>query len=110
MVDTPEVAHAKKAHFAAYAEEAAKAHYTSGYPADGSYDGGHYAVYPAAGGYAGGYHGKYHGSPAPLGHDGRVVDTPEVAHAKAAHLSAHAEELSKVAHLSYAHPYPHGSW
>lgn len=29
-------------------------------------------------------------SAAPLGHDGRVIDTPEVAHAKAAHLAAHA--------------------
>lgn len=31
-----------------------------------------------------------YGPAAPLGHDGRVIDTPEVAHAKAAHLAAHA--------------------
>lgn len=34
---------------------------------------------------------------APLGADGRVVDTPEVAHAKAAHLIAHAQEAAKTA-------------
>lgn len=28
---------------------------------------------------------------APIGADGRVVDTPEVAQAKAAHLAAHAQ-------------------
>ncbi|KAG5335478.1 CUPP protein, partial [Acromyrmex heyeri] len=108
VVDTPEVAHAKKAHLAAHAAEAAKtAHYGGGYGGgyygggDGGYYDGGFAGYkgivaPAGGshGYSG-YHGKYHGPPAPLGHDGRVVDTPEVAHAKAAHLTAHAHELSK---------------
>lgn len=34
---------------------------------------------------------------APLGPDGRVVDTPEVAEAKAAHLAAHAQQAAKVA-------------
>ncbi|KAL0126755.1 hypothetical protein PUN28_005251 [Cardiocondyla obscurior] len=114
VVDTPEVAHAKKAHFAAYAEQAAKtAHY--GYPGIGGYEGGDGGYKGGDGGYGdggfavySGYHGKYHGPPAPLGHDGRVVDTPEVVHAKSAHLAAHAEELSKVAHLSYKSPYPHG--
>jgi len=105
VIDTPEVAHAKKAHLAAHAAEAAKTAHHGGYLADGGYYAGH-----AAGGnyndYAG-YHGKYHGPPAPLGHDGRVVDTPEVAHAKAAHLTAHAAELSKIAHLSHANFYPH---
>lgn len=96
VVDTPEVAHARKAHLAAYAAEAAHHH---GYHADD----GH--------GYHGAYHGgAYHGPLAPLGHDGRVVDTPEVAHAKAAHLAAHAEELSKVAHLPYVDPYSHSKW
>ncbi|EGI67820.1 hypothetical protein G5I_03546 [Acromyrmex echinatior] len=119
VVDTPEVAHAKKAHLAAHAEEAAKtAHYGGGYGGgyygggDGGYDGGYKGIIAPAGGshdYSG-YHGKYHGPPAPLGHDGRVVDTPEVAHAKAAHLTAHAHELSKVAHLSYANTYPHISY
>ncbi|XP_029155277.1 cuticle protein 2-like [Nylanderia fulva] len=108
VVDTPEVAHARKAHLAAYAAEAARAqHHYGGYPAAGSYNNGEY--------HDGGYHHQgagYHGPPAPLAHDGRVVDTPEVAHAKAAHLAAHAAELSKIAHLSYRNPYPyaHGSW
>lgn len=101
VVDTPEVAHARKAHFAAYAAAAANtAHhgYNMGYHADGGHD------------YHGAYHGgAYHGPPAPLGHDGRVVDTPEVAHAKAAHLAAHAQEFSKVAHLSHVDPYSHHS-
>lgn len=49
-------------------------------------------------------HYQYHGPPAPIGHDGRVVDTPEVAHAKAAHLSAVAEAAARVPHgpASYA--------
>lgn len=41
-------------------------------------------------------HYQYHGPPAPIGHDGRVIDTPEVAHAKAAHLAALAEAAAKV--------------
>lgn len=41
---------------------------------------------------------QYHGPPAPIGHDGRVMDTPEVAHAKAAHLAAMAEAAAKVPH------------
>lgn len=102
VVDTPEVAHAKQAHLAAYAAEAAKtAHlggYNLGYAADGNYED------------HGAYHGGYHGPLAPLAHDGRVVDTPEVAHAKAAHLAAHAEELSKIAHLSYVNPYLQAKW
>lgn len=111
VVDTPEVAHAKKAHFSAYAAEAAKTVHHPGYPVDGSYIGEQNAGYAAGGSYGGDYGGgKYHGPPAPLAHDGRVIDTPEVAHAKAAHLAAHAEELSKVAHLSYAQPYSHGPW
>ncbi|XP_011706412.1 PREDICTED: cuticle protein 5-like, partial [Wasmannia auropunctata] len=119
VIDTPEVAHAKKEHLAAHAAEAAKtAHYGGGFYGGG--DGGYYGDGGFGGGYGGGYgggigagghlgyavgHGKYHGPPAPLGHDGRVVDTPEVAHAKAAHLHAHAAELSK--HLPYATSYPH---
>lgn len=34
---------------------------------------------------------------APLGSDGRVIDTPEVAQAKAAHLAAHAQEATRNA-------------
>lgn len=43
-------------------------------------------------------HYPYHGPPAPIGHDGRVIDTPEVAHAKAAHLAAVAEAAARVPH------------
>lgn len=34
---------------------------------------------------------------APLGPDGRVIDTPEVARAKAAHLTAHAQAAARSA-------------
>lgn len=34
---------------------------------------------------------------APLGSDGRVIDTPEVAQAKAAHFAAHAQETARNA-------------
>nr|XP_033327590.1 pupal cuticle protein-like [Megalopta genalis] len=101
VVDTPEVAHAKAAHLAAHAAEAAKSSpLTLGYA---DYD-GRYEDYSGA--YAGPALAAYHGPPAPLAHDGRVIDTPEVAHAKAAHLAAHAEQISKIASLSYAEPYP----
>ncbi|CAB0031420.1 unnamed protein product [Trichogramma brassicae] len=47
------------------------------------------------------YHGAPHayaphGGAAPLGPDGRVVDTPEVAHAKSAHLAALAEAAARA--------------
>ncbi|XP_077288021.1 uncharacterized protein LOC143912603 [Arctopsyche grandis] len=54
------------------------------------------------GGYYGGHGSAHNYGPAPLAHDGRVVDTPEVAHAKAAHLAAHAA-------ASHAAP-AHGGW
>lgn len=38
----------------------------------------------------------HHASPAPLGPDGRVVDTPEVAQLKAAHLNALAEANARA--------------
>ncbi|XP_014217587.1 Krueppel homolog 1-like [Copidosoma floridanum] len=44
-------------------------------------------------------HHEYHGPPAPLSKDGRVVDTQEVAEAKANHLSIHAETVSELARL-----------
>ncbi|XP_076397836.1 pupal cuticle protein-like [Megachile rotundata] len=86
VIDTPEVAHAKAAHLAAYAVEAAKAS-PVGY---GDYSDGKYEEYISP------VQNAYHGPPAPLAHDGRVIDTPEVAHAKAAHLAAHADQLSKI--------------
>nr|XP_034185211.1 pupal cuticle protein-like [Osmia lignaria] len=100
VIDTPEVAHAKAAHLAAHAIEAAKASSLgySDYP-DGKYE---EYVSPAQ--------NVYHGPPAPLAHDGRVIDTPEVAHAKAAHLAAHADQLSKIVKQSYGDAYPQVHW
>ncbi|KAK5644640.1 hypothetical protein RI129_005940 [Pyrocoelia pectoralis] len=60
-IDTPEVQHAKAAHFAAYNEAAARnAHHV-------------------------------YGTPIAIGHHHGVVDTPEVQVAKAAHFAAHAK-------------------
>lgn len=71
ILDTPEVAQAKAAHLATQAYEAVRN--TLGYaPA--------LAIYAPAITYG-----------APIGTDGRVIDTPEVAQAKAAHLAAHAQ-------------------
>ncbi|XP_017886618.2 cuticle protein 18.7-like, partial [Ceratina calcarata] len=81
VVDTPEVAEAKAAHFTAHALEAAKQLGLHPYGALA------YAPLPYAYGY---------GYAAPLGPDGRVVDTPEVAEAKAAHLAAHAAAAAKT--------------
>ncbi|XP_011877672.1 PREDICTED: uncharacterized protein LOC105567418 [Vollenhovia emeryi] len=81
VVDTPEVAQAKAAHLAAHAQEAAK---TGGLVPYGALA---YATSPAF----------YAYSYAPLGPDGRVIDTPEVAQAKAAHLAAHAQAAARNA-------------
>lgn len=98
VVDTPEVAHAKAAHFHAYQEELAKASHHG--PEAPEHPEVHHETYH----HAEPEHHVYHGPPAPLGHDGRVVDTPEVAHAKAAHLHAYQEELSKVSHHKHSAP------
>ncbi|KAJ9573634.1 hypothetical protein L9F63_008975, partial [Diploptera punctata] len=85
--DTPEVAAARAAHFATYAQiahAAAKA--------------AHFAAVAAAshGAYAGAHDdGQYH--PVPVIVNGVPADTPEVAAAKAAHFAAHAH----VAHAHY---------
>ncbi|XP_076633808.1 uncharacterized protein LOC143347979 [Colletes latitarsis] len=82
VIDTPEVAEAKAAHLAAYALEAAKK----------------LGLYPyGALAYSSIPHAYRYGYGAPLGPDGRVVDTPEVAEAKAAHLAAHAQQAAKIA-------------
>ncbi|KAF7987544.1 hypothetical protein HCN44_003306 [Aphidius gifuensis] len=47
--------------------------------------------------------------PAPTGHDGNVIDTPEVAHAKAAHLAEFARAAQRAAEQkddAYAQPGP----
>lgn len=79
-MDTPEVARAKAAHLAAYNYVASSA------PLAVSED--HSQIYkpPTYG------HG-YHGSMAPLSHDGRVINTPEVENARQAHLAAYAKAL-----------------
>ncbi|CAG9104101.1 hypothetical protein JYU34_012134 [Plutella xylostella] len=88
LLDTPEVAHAKAAHLAALAQAST----------------GHGAWAPGPHAYAAGEHygapgaGLHKYGPAPLAHDGRVIDTPEVAHLKAAHLAA----LQHAAHGAHA--------
>ncbi|XP_043602062.1 cuticle protein 18.7-like isoform X3 [Bombus pyrosoma] len=81
VVDTPEVAQAKAAHLTAHALEAAKN--LGLYP----YGALAYASTPYAYGF---------GYGAPLGPDGRVVDTPEVVRAKVAHFAAHADAAAKT--------------
>lgn len=134
VVDTPEVAHAKAEHDAAHAHEkvalaaeAAKSadheshHYTPALHAEPtvvtSYHSKVYSSVPVALSYA-----SYPAAlpvhdtiapvayaklvpAAPLGADGRVVDTPEVAHAKAAHAAAHAHE--KLSHSYKEAHYTH---
>ncbi|KAK0077920.1 hypothetical protein PV325_003281 [Microctonus aethiopoides] len=88
VVDTPEVQHLKSTHLAKLAEAAARApkiqsHYDV-------HDGGFNDIFNGHnnhGSYEHSYDGpRYHGPPAPLGPDGRVVDTPEVEAAKAHHF------------------------
>ncbi|XP_060830401.1 cuticle protein 2-like [Bombus pascuorum] len=88
VVDTPEVAQLKAAHLAALADANARA--PKGPGVAGPYPG-------PAGSYApGGYAPHYSGPPAPLGPDGRVVDTPEVQQAKAVHFSLYNAEAQKA--------------
>ncbi|XP_076652954.1 uncharacterized protein LOC143359121 [Halictus rubicundus] len=60
--------------------------------------------YGGGGGHPGGYGG--HAAPAPLGPDGRVVDTPEVAQLKAAHLAALADANARAPKVGPGSPYP----
>ncbi|XP_014479476.1 PREDICTED: cuticle protein 2-like [Dinoponera quadriceps] len=88
VVDTPEVAQLKSAHLSALAEANARAPkgpgLVGGYAGpDGSYASGNYISH-------------YSGPPAPLGPDGRVVDTPEVQQAKAVHFSLYNAEAQRV--------------
>ncbi|XP_043274878.1 pupal cuticle protein-like [Venturia canescens] len=90
VVDTPEVAQLKSAHLAALADANARA--PKGPGADGAWN-------PAAGpaNYAApSYGAHYSGPPAPLGADGRVVDTPEVQQAKAVHFSLYNAEAQRA--------------
>ncbi|XP_046743047.1 cuticle protein 18.7-like [Diprion similis] len=128
VVDTPEVAHAKAEHAAAQvnervtlAREASKNYVAGVVPAYPAYPA--YSAYSAYSAPALAYGKVYSGvapvvsaygayAPsvaygAPLSLDGRVVDTPEVAVAKAAHFAAHAEakaRLGYAGHYAYAAP------
>ena len=96
--DTPEVAAAKAAHFAAYNTAASAA---AAIPDHGAYPGAHGYAAPAPAPYSGahgygapypgapGYEAPYHGAPAIV--NGVPADTPEVAAAKVAHFAAHAK-------------------
>ncbi|XP_058799049.1 cuticle protein 2-like isoform X2 [Phymastichus coffea] len=88
--DTPEVEAAKAAHIARYNYEAARN--TLGYAP---------YVYTAPIAYSVPvyYNSPVAYGPAPLGPDGRVLDTPEVAAAKAAHFAAHAKHSSASARI-----------
>lgn len=97
QVDTPEVAHAKAAHFAAYNEAAARNH-GHGYGHAIAPVGYAHGVAPLAYGH-GHHYGAYH-IPV-IGPHGVPLDTPEVAHAKAAHFAAHAEAAAR----SHGHHY-----
>lgn len=124
QVDTPEVAHAKAAHFAAYAEANSRSGQQRGY--EGQYNDGQYHD----GQYNGQYNGQHNGLySAPAAHaapvayagqqqaayipsfdqNGYQVDTPEVAHAKAAHLAELAKVKPQEHGASYAPatPYTH---
>lgn len=70
LADTPEVSAAKAAHFAEKAKVSS-----------------HYNVIPSSIDY---HHGAYGYAPVALTPAGHVADTPEVAHAKAAHLAEYA--------------------
>ncbi|XP_031830390.1 uncharacterized protein LOC116426067 isoform X1 [Nomia melanderi] len=93
VMDTPEVAEAKSAHLAAHARAASKA--SEFYELD-VFDGRKNLVYltplrvtynyPSSNGYRGPF--------APLGADGRVIDTPEVMRAREAHMKAHARAVA----------------
>lgn len=101
-VDTPEVQHAKAAHFAAVAEAQARSHSAPSH-------------YEPAQHYAPAHSGAYH---IPVIHNGVPVETPEVQHAKAAHFAAVAEAQSRSGyghgHESYSQDNSwddgHNSW
>lgn len=84
-LDTAEVAHAKAAHFAAHAEASARNAHAGGWH--------HYrrrrSLYAAPWAYA--QHIPV------IGPNGVPIDTPEVQHARASHLAAHASAGSHVA-------------
>ncbi|OXU20872.1 hypothetical protein TSAR_004351 [Trichomalopsis sarcophagae] len=122
VLDTPEVAQAKAAHFAAFSQAASRVYdvpqasnqnaYHHQQSAE-DYDSGAYHANndddDGSGSAEGYYDGQasvpYQGPPAPLAQDGRVIDTPEVAQAKAAHLAALQRASSQQAAYTAPRPY-----
>lgn len=109
MIDTPEVAAAKSAHFAAFNQAASRSYdeppnnYANSASAEeysGEGDEPSYQVNDDDGEGSASAEG-YDGPAAPLDEDGRVVDTVEVAQAKKAHLAA----LQRAAASSHAPRY-----
>ncbi|KAK0076550.1 hypothetical protein PV326_010686 [Microctonus aethiopoides] len=102
VIDTLEVAQARAAHLAAYAAAAARVaandtkdkwtDYYDNVKADENNDDENYTIkYQLTN--ENQIENGYHGPLAPLDEDGQVIDTPEVASAKAAHLAAHAAQI-----------------
>ncbi|XP_034950822.1 uncharacterized protein [Chelonus insularis] len=104
VVDTPEVAHAKAVHLAAYSKAYAAAPKEDEKPEGKVYgeNHDHENEIPGHLPYLYYYPKKYKGPLAPLAPDGRVIDTPEVEHARSAHLHAlaHAQQLTSTDHHS----------
>ncbi|XP_043481690.1 cuticle protein 5-like [Leptopilina heterotoma] len=104
VIDTPEVAQAKAAHFAALQHAGSAGAYNSHHPHESPAKFA-YGVIPPPPHHQHNYAapiygvGNYHGPSAPLAHDGRVIDTPEVNQAKAAHFAA----IAKATHGPYGH-------
>ncbi|XP_063978969.1 uncharacterized protein LOC135163448 [Diachasmimorpha longicaudata] len=96
VIETPEVAHARAAHLAAYAV-AAQASIRAPPSDSGSDlllnkdDTSESSDVSSSEPFTSAWD-----EPAPLGEDGRVVDTTEVSRVKAAHLAAHAEALKNI--------------
>ncbi|XP_066603856.1 cuticle protein 18.7-like [Prorops nasuta] len=94
VVDTPEVARAKAAHLAEHARIAARTNGNYNYNMHDDKQSGFVYVTPVRFAYSHITPFVYRGPAAPLGPDGRVVDTPEVSRAREAHLQAHARAAS----------------
>ncbi|XP_037815191.1 histidine-rich protein PFHRP-II [Lucilia sericata] len=101
-VDTPEVQHAKAAHYAAHAKALGAAGHGHGAPLDtpevAHAKAAHFAAHAAAS-HGGPSHAiAAHGYHVPVIHNGVPVDTPEVQHAKAAHFAALAKASAAAVH------------
>ncbi|XP_044730126.1 uncharacterized transmembrane protein DDB_G0289901-like [Chrysoperla carnea] len=97
-IDTPEVQHARAAHLSVLSQ--ARASHAGWSGDDGSYGGQH----GGAGLYGSGnnihYDGRYGYAQPKIGHNGVPIDTPEVQHARAAHLAALSQ--AQASHAGWA--------